>query len=128
MNASQTAKELVRIATTAGLSKDVIDLLEKKAALLVEENAVLTNKITTLEVENRQLKTQVQNSQPVTGAFHEFAGVLWKRTDKGFEKFPYCKECSNHPIMVGHPSIGLPIDPHLWVCSHGHTAPFAGRP
>src|SRR3972149_6291792 len=128
MNAAAAAKELVRIASTGGLSKDVIDLLEKKAALLVHENAVLTTKVSELEIQNGQLRTQIQNSQVVTGGFHEFMGVLWKRTEKGFERFPYCKECPNHPIMVGHPAIGIPIDPDIWVCSKGHTAPFAGRP
>src|SRR5205807_6785173 len=51
MSAIDTAKEIVRITSTAGLSKDVIDLLEKKVSLLTE-------KITTLETENSELKTK----------------------------------------------------------------------
>jgi len=46
---SNIAKDAIRIATTAGLSKDVIDLLEKKIVLLTEQ-------ITTLETENANLK------------------------------------------------------------------------
>lgn len=34
------AKEIVRIGTTAGLSKDVVDLLEKKLAILTGELSV----------------------------------------------------------------------------------------
>jgi hypothetical protein len=127
MSAESAAKELIRVATTAGLSKDVIDLLEKKASLLVEENAVLASKISRLEIENGQLKTQLQNSQPVVGRFHEFGGVLWKRTEKGFEKFPYCKECAHHPVMMAQPPLRH-ITPMFWSCSNGHTAPYAGLP
>jgi DNA-binding MarR family transcriptional regulator len=53
MSAIDTAKEIVRITSTAGLSKDVIDLLEKKNALLAEQ-------ITSLETENSNLKKKVE--------------------------------------------------------------------
>ncbi len=49
MSAIDTAKEIVRITSTAGLSKDVIDLLEKK-------NLLLTEQVTTLETEITSLK------------------------------------------------------------------------
>jgi hypothetical protein len=126
MGAQDTVKEIIRISSTAGHSKDVIDLLEKKGALLAEQVTALEGENTQLKLENIQFRTQLKNLQPVTGGFHEFAGVLWKRTAKGFEPFPYCKECSHHPIMTGHPPFGL--DPMLWICSQNHTAPFAGRP
>jgi len=127
MSAADTAKDIIRIASTAHLSKDIIDLLEKKLALLTDENAMLATKVSQLEVENRQLKTQVQNSQTVTGAFQEHFGVLWKRMGKGFEPFPYCKQCANHPVMYGQPPFG--DEPELWQCSKcGFIAPFAGRP
>jgi len=45
MSAIDTAKEIGRIASTATLGKDVIDLFEKKVALLAEQ-------VTTLETEN----------------------------------------------------------------------------
>jgi DNA-binding MarR family transcriptional regulator len=49
MSAIDTAKEIARIASTASLGKDVIDLFEKKVALLAEQ-------VTTLETENANLK------------------------------------------------------------------------
>lgn len=42
MSATDPAKEVVRIAGTAGLSEDVIDLMDKKISLLANENAELT--------------------------------------------------------------------------------------
>ncbi|MGD0208737.1 MAG: cell division protein ZapB [Verrucomicrobiota bacterium] len=78
MGATDTIKEFARIATTAGLTKDVIDLLDKKAVLLAEQvaalekdNAALTQENTTLlresrnlKLENENLKTQLQNARP----------------------------------------------------------------
>jgi chromosome segregation ATPase len=52
MGAQDIAKDAIRIATTAGLSKDVIDLLEKKIALLTEQ-------IATLETEKANLKEKL---------------------------------------------------------------------
>ena len=127
MSETSAAKEVIRIATTAGLSKDVIDLMEKKLSLLAAELSQANTRISQFEIENRQLKTQLQNSQPVAGSFHEFGGVLWKRTAKGFEKFPYCKECAHHPVMIGQPPIPN-MTPMFWNCSHGHNAPYAGHP
>jgi hypothetical protein len=61
MSASDTVKDVVRIATTAGLAKDVIDLLEKKAGLLSEQVSALEQENTTLLRENRGLNTENQN-------------------------------------------------------------------
>jgi hypothetical protein len=52
MSAIETVKEIGRIASTTTLGKDVIDLLEEKIALLTEQ-------VTTLETENKNLKAQV---------------------------------------------------------------------
>ncbi len=54
MSAIDTAKEIARIASTATLGKDVIDLLEKKVTLLTEQ-------VTTLETQNTDLKQKVAN-------------------------------------------------------------------
>jgi FtsZ-binding cell division protein ZapB len=56
MSPQDIAKDAIRLVTTAGLGKDVIDLLEKKVALLTE-------KIATLETENANLKQKVENSE-----------------------------------------------------------------
>lgn len=62
MSAIDTAKEIARIASTASLGKDVIELLEKKVGLLAEQ-------ITTLETENVKLKQKVANlDQQFAGA------------------------------------------------------------
>ena len=65
MGATETARELVRVASTAGLAKDVIDLLERKAKLLEEqvaaldkENAELLRENRNLTLENKQLRNQ----------------------------------------------------------------------
>ncbi len=61
MSAIDTAKEIARIASTATLGKDVIDLFEKKVALLAEQ-------VTTVETENANLKQKVANlEQQLTG-------------------------------------------------------------
>ena len=62
MSAMETAKEIARIASTASLGKDVIELLEKKVGLLTEQ-------ITMLETENANLKQEVANfDQQFAGA------------------------------------------------------------
>jgi predicted RNase H-like nuclease (RuvC/YqgF family) len=52
MSALDTAKEIGRIAAATTLGKDVIDLLEKKIVLLTEQ-------VTALETENKNLKVKV---------------------------------------------------------------------
>ena len=64
MSALDTAKEIVRIGSTAGLSKDVIDLLEKKSALLTEQVSALERENTRLTTEVAQLRQQLQQLQP----------------------------------------------------------------
>jgi hypothetical protein len=124
MSATDTAKDVIRLATTAGLSKDVIDLMEKKLVLLTDELRDVRMRISALEIENHQLRRQLDDSQPV--GFHPFGGVLWKRSANGFEAYPYCAECDTHPVMIQQPPFGNKV--LFWQCSHGHKAAFAGRP
>src|SRR5689334_10558128 len=99
MSAFDTAKEIIRIGSTAGLSKDVVDLLEKKATLLAEENLALARKldeaitkISSLESDIAQLRQQLEQSQPSGFVISE--GLFWKRRSSGdFEPRPYCPEC-----------------------------------
>jgi hypothetical protein len=72
MSAMDTAKEIVRLGSTAGLSKDVIDLMEKKLVLLTDElevsnrkNVSLETKVSKLEIENAQLRAQINNPQAI---------------------------------------------------------------
>lgn len=59
MSASDTAKDVIRIATTAGLSKDVIDLMDRKLALLTSENAELKTQITVFKAQVENLQAQL---------------------------------------------------------------------
>jgi hypothetical protein len=79
MSAGDIAKDVVRLASTHGLSKDVIDLLEKKVSLLVDENAKLSTQVSRLEIENAQLRQQLQHFQP--------AGGIPKQTDDVLQFF-----------------------------------------
>jgi regulator of replication initiation timing len=64
-NPLATVKEIVRISTTAGLSKDVIDLLEKKSALLAKQVEALEGENARLKIENAQLRARLNQPQPV---------------------------------------------------------------
>jgi hypothetical protein len=59
-DASNLAKEALRLVTTAGLSKDVIDLLEKKLSLIGDELAQVTARSQKFERENAELKEHLQ--------------------------------------------------------------------
>jgi hypothetical protein len=61
MNPADIAKDAIRIVTTAGLSKDVIDLLEKKVALLTDKIATLEQEKSVLNGENTNLRNQIVN-------------------------------------------------------------------
>ena len=61
MSAIDIAKDAIKIATTAGLSKDVIDLLEKKLALLTEEVLFFKDSLAKSIAENEELKLTVVN-------------------------------------------------------------------
>ena len=52
----QTTRDVIRIVTTAGLGKDVIDLLERKVSLLAEELDAFRAKARNLEAENAMLR------------------------------------------------------------------------
>jgi response regulator of citrate/malate metabolism len=58
MNPADIAKDAIRLATTHGLSKDVIDLMEKKIGLLTEEIASLTKERDLLFAKNIVLNAE----------------------------------------------------------------------
>jgi regulator of replication initiation timing len=60
MSATEIAKEAIRIASTAGLSKDVIDLLKEKITILDEKGQVLTQENNTLKAENYDLRKRLE--------------------------------------------------------------------
>jgi wobble nucleotide-excising tRNase len=57
--AAETVKEIVRLAASAGLAKEAIALLEKKAALLTEQVAALEKEQAGLRAENAGLRAQL---------------------------------------------------------------------
>jgi len=59
MSATDLAKDAIRAVTTAGLSKDVIDLLKEKITLLDEKVNSLTNENNALKAENYDLKKRL---------------------------------------------------------------------
>ncbi|QHI68674.1 hypothetical protein [Tichowtungia aerotolerans] len=61
MGTSDLAKEALRIAGTAGLSKDVIDLLKEKINLLDEKVDDLTSENSSLKSENYDLRKQLES-------------------------------------------------------------------
>ena len=73
MGGAEIAKDAIRIATTAGLSKDVIDLLERKISLLVEQNTTLQTENTNLKQETADLRKEVERLQPVGTGLDETA-------------------------------------------------------
>lgn len=64
MGAYEMAKDAARLASTATLGKDVIDLLNAKLALLAEQAKTLEAENGTLKAENANLKAQLQHLQP----------------------------------------------------------------
>ena len=64
MSASDTVKAVVRIVTTGGHGKDVIDPLQTKLALLTEQVAALEKENRNLKTENDNLKTRLPNARP----------------------------------------------------------------
>jgi hypothetical protein len=55
----EIAKDAIRIASNAGLKKDVIDLLEKQVGLLAQEKVALKRRLELSETEAANLKRKV---------------------------------------------------------------------
>jgi DNA-binding MarR family transcriptional regulator len=64
MSASDTVKDVARIATTGGLAREASDLLQSKLALLSELIAALEQENRNLKTENENLKTRLQYARP----------------------------------------------------------------
>ena len=71
MSATDVAKDIVRLANTANMSKHVIDLLKKKLALLTEELVTLRSAVSRLQAENACLMAQVHRTQPAAGGLDD---------------------------------------------------------
>ena len=122
MGELEIAKEITRIGRAAGLSKDVIDLIERKSLLLAE-------RVELLERENAVLSDQVAQLRRclLPPGFVESDGLLWKRVDSGYESYPYCPVCTGaiHPIHPVVMDLGLEGN---WVCPANHTFSYNRKP
>lgn len=65
INPIEVAKDILNLGTTAGVKKDVIDLQAAKLRILTDELSEARTRISALEIENRQLRSQLDNFQPV---------------------------------------------------------------
>lgn len=65
MNPWDIAKDIINIGSTAGLKKDVVDLQTAKLRILTDELSDARTRISALEIENRQLRSQLEDLQPV---------------------------------------------------------------
>ena len=96
------------MASTAGLAKDVIDLMEKKLALITGEldeatgkNALLQQRISQLETENAQLQQKTSTSDPLAGYEEkEIAEGVFVRIEKNLANHlrsarKLCPNCYN---------------------------------
>jgi Holliday junction resolvasome RuvABC ATP-dependent DNA helicase subunit len=61
VNPQDLAKDAIRIATIAGLRKDVIERLNKKVVLLTEKITALKSEKSILDTENAKLKKKLEN-------------------------------------------------------------------
>jgi len=64
MSAIDTAKEIARIAVTAGLSSEIIELLEKKGVLLTEQIAILERENARLKAKVKELEQKLADLSP----------------------------------------------------------------
>ncbi len=78
MGGGEIAKDAIRIVTTAGLSKDVIDLLKEKISLLAEQNATLEKENVVLKLKLYDLEQELTNLKPKTRRFEQGTERLLK--------------------------------------------------
>jgi len=104
MGALDTAKEIVRLSSTAGHSKDVIDLLEKKVALLAEQVSALESENAQLKAELAQVRQQLPHASPVRDLSAQERHVLihLTREDRGLTVDELAHAIGNIPSMARH--------------------------
>ena len=72
MSATDLAKDAIRIVSTAGLNKDVIDLLNQKITLLDDKITTLTQEILTLKGKNFDLLRELEELKKQQGDLSPF--------------------------------------------------------
>ena len=90
--------------------------LRSQNELLTTDNRDLSLRIGDLEAELKSIKEASQQ-----GEFVENMGTLWRKSKEGgFERFPYCKRCSDHPVMTPFGD--------MFICDAGHTISDSSKP
>lgn len=82
MSASELAKDAIRIVSTAGLNKDVIDLLTQKVTLLDDKISTLTQEILMLKGKNFDLLRELEELKKQQGDLSPFPDGFDDTTNK----------------------------------------------
>ena len=79
-----------------GIIDDILKGLPENARLraFIEEQ---TLEIASLKSENTDLKSKLDRLDPK--GFIKSEGLLWMKSESGFEQNSYCPECKSHPVM-----------------------------
>lgn len=89
MSAIDTAKEITRIVVTSGLSSEIIELLEKKIALLTEQIATLESENANLKKRIKDLEQQLASLSPQPGGLDQvsfnFLKLLFEHDELSIE-------------------------------------------
>jgi DNA-binding transcriptional ArsR family regulator len=70
----EIARDVISLVTTAGVKKDIIDLLEKKVALLTEKISILEAENAELKGKAVKLEQQLDRLRPQQGRLEEGGG------------------------------------------------------
>ena len=115
-----------RIALSKEQSDDLrlkLDNLTAELNRLRSENELLTTDNRDLVIRIRDLDEELKSIKEFSkqGDFVENMGTLWRKSKEGgFERFPYCKRCSDHPVMTPFGD--------MFICDAGHTISDFSRP
>lgn len=101
MDITNLAKDAIRIANTAGLSKDVIDLLTAKITLLDEKLIETKAAFSEVMLENQKLRKQVDDMKPVDDGLDDPACEVLKLLFMNSEGLDMRSICSHLNIEHG---------------------------
>jgi len=89
MSAIDTAKEIAKIAITSGLSREIIELLEKKIVLLTEQVAALESENANLKTKVKELEQKLADLSPLPGGLDKvslnFLKLLFEHDELSIE-------------------------------------------
>jgi len=98
MSATDLAKDAIRIVSTAGLSKDVIDLLSLKITLLDDKVSTLTQEILTLKGKNFDLLRELEELKKQQGDLSPFSDGFDDTTNRIIDTLFGARDVSKEDI------------------------------